>query len=475
MRNWSAKQIAVFEEVASGTGHTAIQARAGSGKTTTIVEALNYVPQGLSVLFVAFNKSIATELSTRAPKHVDVMTLHALGFRAVRAAFGKVAVDGDKMKNIVRKIAGSSKVKIEWDVQMNAVKVASLAKGYLVDSASDLEDIIDRHQIMPPDHAEEFPRFIKLVQKALAASKADTKTVDFDDMVWFPIVHDLSMKTYDRVFIDETQDLNAAQVELALRSCEAPTGRICAVGDDRQAIYGFRGAASDAFGALVTRLNAKVLPLSVTYRCAKAIVRVAQTMVPDLEAAPDAIEGIVRECSISQMIAQAQPGDFILSAVNAPLIGLCVGFLKEGRKANIQGRDVGAKLASMVKRSKAKTTDELVQWVENWCEEECARLAKKDKDQDATVDTATCLISLTESVKTVDEVLARIETLFADTDSKNLIILSSTHKAKGLERDRVFVLRDTYMKRPTQEAQNLFYVAVTRARNELVFVKGEVV
>jgi superfamily I DNA/RNA helicase len=69
---WSNKQQAVFADVASGEGHTMVDAVAGSGKTTTILEAMKSVPAGKSVLFVAFNKSIATELAKRAPEGVDV-------------------------------------------------------------------------------------------------------------------------------------------------------------------------------------------------------------------------------------------------------------------------------------------------------------------------------------------------------------------------------------------------------------------
>jgi superfamily I DNA/RNA helicase len=82
----------------------------------------------------------------------------------------------------------------------------------------------------------------------------------------------------------------------------------------------------------------------------------------------------------------------------------------------------------------------------------------------------------------VAEVLSAIERLFSDQKPENAVILSSTHKAKGLERDRVWLLQDTYLRSrrnrlgvwegPSQEEKNLFYVAVTRAKSELVLVEG---
>lgn len=63
MHDWSPFQLAVFADVAHGTGHTVVDAVAGSGKTSTIEAAVEHVPPRLSTMFVAFNKSIADEKS----------------------------------------------------------------------------------------------------------------------------------------------------------------------------------------------------------------------------------------------------------------------------------------------------------------------------------------------------------------------------------------------------------------------------
>src|SRR5208337_3962261 len=121
------------------------------------------------------------------------------------------------------------------------------------------------------------------------------------------------------------------------------------------------------------------------------------------------------------------------SRTNAPLVSLCMSFLADGRKAAIQGRDIGASLAVLVKKSKAKSVEALRTHIETWCDKECTRLAAKQRDTQSTAD-------------------------------KSRIVLSTTHKAKGLERDRVWMLSSTYMKRPGVEEKNLAYVAMTRAR-----------
>src|SRR5688572_23335200 len=96
MSNWSNYQQAIFEDVAEGTGHTVVLARAGSGKTTTLVEALRYLPKKERVLMLAFNKSIEQALTKKVPQSVEVRTFHGLGLSLLRK-LGRIDVDEDKV------------------------------------------------------------------------------------------------------------------------------------------------------------------------------------------------------------------------------------------------------------------------------------------------------------------------------------------------------------------------------------------
>jgi DNA helicase-2/ATP-dependent DNA helicase PcrA len=471
-RNWSEYQLAVFENVANGTGHTVVKAVAGSGKTTTIVEALGSVPKGCSTLFVAFNKAIAEELAKRAPPGVEVSTLHSYGLKAVTRSFGRLRIDAHRVDDMVKAIRGSDYE--TFDLRRDLAKTVSLAKGALASDASEIDALIDAFGI---ESAKDGARakFVQDVLKILEQCKdVQDGRIDFDDMIWLPVALELRQPQFDRVFVDETQDLNPAQIEMTLRAVKAG-GRICAVGDPRQAIYRFRGADSAAVDNVVSRLNATVLPLSVCYRCCKAVIQEAQTVVPEIEYAPDAEEGVVSDATILEMkgAGGAQPGDFILSRTNAPLISLCMYFLKEGRSATIQGRDIGASLAAFVKKSKAPNVEALCDYVETWRDVECKRLAAKNRDTQSVEDRAECILALSEGATNVADVINRIESLFADKDDAKRIVLSSTHKAKGMERDTVWVLASTYMRRPDVEEKCLYYVAVTRARKTLYLVQGQ--
>ena len=515
MKNWSAYQLAVFKDVAEGTGHTCVNAVAGSGKTTTIEAAVDHIPRGLRTAFFAFNKDIAKVLGQRlAGKPVEVSTLHSYGLKCVTRSLGRLTIDEYRVHGFVEDLYGPEIARLEkaiTDTKNPAValqlqerleaidercrcliKAVSLSKSALALTPVAIDDVMYRFDIelSPKDDeggdgdafgedpesqaAAEADRqkFIEEVLDLLRRcySTEDGK-IDFDDMVWLPVVRKLPQRKFDRVFVDETQDLNAAQIELTLRAVR-DGGRILAVGDPRQAIYQFRGAGERAFYDVRDSLGAAELPLSICYRCSKAVVRKAQEILPTIQAAPDAPEGSVVTVTREQMFKGAQPGDFILSRTNAPLVGLCMALLKEGRRANIQGRDVGKTLASFVKKSKAADVPALRDYVDEWAKREIARLAAKKRDTQAVEDRAECLLALSDGAASVADVVARIEELFADKSDEGCIMLSTTHKAKGLERDRVWLLAGTYRRRPEVEEDNLYYVAVTRAKRDLMLVEG---
>lgn len=468
-RNWSSYQRDIFNEIANGTGNTQVDALAGTGKTSTIVEGFYYVPNFKKSLMCAFNKSIQTELETRAPASVEVKTLHSLGYAACRKAFPKIgAPDKNKLEAYVKAEKGDDSD--SYELRSNLAKAISLAKGYLAQSAKEIDEVMDRHEVDTCGDSRE--SFIASVIKIMEATKKDTNRVDFDDMIWLPNVLGLRMDKHDMVFIDEAQDLNLAQINLALNSVK-DNGRIISVGDEHQAIYGFRGADSNAIQNIVDRLGSKRMPLSVTYRCAKSIVEMAQTIVPEIEAAPGAEEGLVEEIPASKMEKLARPGDFILSRVNAPLIKWCLALLKARVPANIQGRDMGRNLASLIKKSNASTVDGFLSWLNDYESMEVERLNNIKRDSSIISDKAECLRVLCDGTKSLNDVYQNIDYMFRDGDDKDRVILSSTHKAKGLERDRVFMLLDTYKPLKGVEESNLTYVAYTRAKKELYLVRGK--
>ena len=522
----NAEQLAVHADVEIGRGHTVVSARAGTGKTRTLVSVLSKVPERDKTLFVAFNADIAKTIAKRVPSgrdNLEVKTLHALGLKACGRAFGGVEVDKDRGRRIAEEVSGADKdarLK-EWSFAIRTV--VTRCKNTLSRSAAAVDHVID---ILQPDHPEapvellrcrlcrrwspvlsdvvcghqgckgelirevkdDRPEFIRQVLECMDRAtyklvpsdvgdepeRAYPTSVDFDDMCFLPVAMALKMPKFDRVFVDEAQDLNALQIQLVLGTI-ARGGRICAVGDPFQSIYKFRGAAAGAIDRIVHELDAKVLPMTTTYRCGRLIAQEAATLVPDFKAAPGMHDGCVhRDVSADRMMREARPGDFILSRINAPLIGMCLSFMREGRRAHILGRDLGAKLNGIVRRAKAVSIPKLREYVLKWAQQESERLLAKGESDEIVRDTQACLDALIEGCVQVYDVQAKISGLFDDVDEDTAITLSTTHKAKGMERDRVWLLRDTYLRRQNDEERNLLYVAITRAKNDLFMVRGRV-
>lgn len=292
------------------------------------------------------------------------------------------------------------------------------------------------------------------------------------------------------ILVHNCQDMNAAQIELALKSV-TKTGRVIVVGDDRQAIYGFRGADSGSLDRLRAAMGAEELPLTTTYRCPKAVVAEAQRLVPDYNAAPTAPAGEIHTLPVEKLAETVAPGDFVLSRKNAPLVRVCLSILRTGTRAKVEGKDVGKGLVALLKKLKPKSMPDFLAKLTKWEAKETKRAAnlKKETAERKTAevaDQAETLRVLADGLSGVAELETRIETLFADdaAGNKSLVVCSSVHRSKGLEAPRVFILRSTLGGRkpkegkapaaPSTEEANIEYVAITRAQTSLHWVEGDV-
>ena len=105
-------QRAIYDEVKRGSGNVVIEARAGSGKTTTLVNALKLLPKDKKILVSAFNVKIAAELRARCPSNVDVMTLHGFGLRQLKKSLKeREMIDNDEYEESDSEYNAKSKAK----------------------------------------------------------------------------------------------------------------------------------------------------------------------------------------------------------------------------------------------------------------------------------------------------------------------------------------------------------------------------
>ena len=472
--NWSEYQKDIFKDIGKGQGHTIIEARAGSSKTTSIVEGFRYLPKGKKAIALAFNKNIQEELQSRSPSYIETSTFHSLGLRAIKQRFGAIQLDDNKVFFLAKSLVNEEENSFEIATALS--DTVAYCKYGLLDTPKQIDDLIDHFGI---DLCEmERENFIKLVIQILSLDKNKTDTIDFNDMCWLPFIHNLFLGQYDYVFVDERQDLNKSQLVMARKACKLNGGRIIATGDSFQELYSWRLSDNSIIEDLKKQEGTKVLPLPISYRCPKKIIELVKNWVSDISCPETAIEGEIKDITLNSLYDIAKPGCFILSRTNAPLIKICMNFIKLGIKANIRGRDVGKQLNYLIRKSKKKKIAAFLKWLENWKNEEVIKLHAKRINPENVLDRYECLANICEDSKNLEEVSKRINELFNDVDDNKIITLSTVHRAKGLESNQVFLLRWTFrtwfdemehLEKPNEEA-NIAYVGATRSKEKLFIV-----
>ncbi len=284
------------------------------------------------------------------------------------------------------------------------------------------------------------------------------------------------------------------------------TCRVLVVGDNNQAIYGFRGAASGSIDILRTSLfttgkPVKVLALNATRRCPPSHVQLAASIVPRITALDATKEGTWWRVTMEDFsCSQLKEGDLALCRRNKPIVELCYEAIKERRKAAIIGEEDVAKDMLLVidKCQDIDMSKDLDRF------EEAEMRLVKGRHLWMRIpfikDFYDCLRFLVKQIPNREELVGTIEKIFGfkkgtntsnneekevkdDTDSSNVIRFSSIHRAKGMEAETVYLLapelffvapkecQDAFTDQESwtyKEERNLLYVALTRSKKNLI-------
>lgn len=491
----SIQQKAVLEVVREQKASIKLKAYAGTGKTSTLMEIAKVIKG--SAFLGAFNKGIADEfaekLRNQRSYNVKGATLHSAGFGAWRMLEPRVGSPDS------RKVIGLARKKVAWDRKLGTA--IAEAVGYAkqaclgVEGQASFEDhaawesIVAYYDITLPSGirpARFIEMCIEVYQESLQLCPA---TIDFDDMLLAPLYYKAPFTKYDWVMVDEAQDTNTAR-RLICFAMMRTDSRMVFVGDPYQAIYGFAGADSNAMDLVEEGLKAAghevcELPLSVTYRCPRAVVDVAQTWVADLEAASNAPEGLVTLIDHDQMWEDKfNPQEDVLICRNTrPLVGVARRLRKAGIPCVVEGMSGKIMKDLAVKWGDDSTIDEFLDHLDRYCKTEVTKwTAKNDMEKvDYVQDKCQTMRMLAEDVgmtATTNDLLKHIEFVFGENQGANVLRLCTVHRSKGREWKRVFLIgRNRYMPSAYAKAaweigqeENLQYVAVTRAKHELVEV-----
>lgn len=520
----STYQQGVIDWVDNGKGSAVVIAVAGAGKTFTIEKALPHIPEQCYVSILAFNTSIADELKNRIAKmametgrtyrNFRAMTFHSMGGSAVARRLGRrsardLNTNSKKCRDLCEKLmpppasdSDFSSGQTEYSMYADFItKLVGFAKGEGVgplcpDTNETWWRLIRHHDLALESEDATEDRAIELARQLLALSNKEAQTghIDFDDMLYLPLLWRLSLFRCDWVIVDEAQDTSPVRRALAKLNLK-PGGRSLWVGDPKQAIYGFTGASADAIELVKTEFHAVELPLTVCYRCARAVVAKAQEIVPYIEASETRVEmvdgqptmvptpeGLVETLPEQDALAILDQHDAILCRNTAPLVQMAMGLIAKGRPAKVLGKDIGVGLVNLVKKMRARSLDQLEIKLSNYADREIAKFMARGEEQKAerVSDTVECVRVIAANLeegksRTVGGLIQKIEALFSD--SNGCIILSTVHKAKGKEWKRVGILQPELMPSKWsrqdwqyEQEKHLQYVAYTRAQEHLIFM-----
>lgn len=499
-------QQAIFDAVKRGEKSIVVTAVPGSGKTTTSKELIRYLPAESTVLALAFNSDAAKHLKAKIDEMLDGMrtdglstpqvdsrTIHSLGLETLKnAGFKTGTPKGTKYLNLCRQYLEAEGIHNN-NTARHLSKLIDMVRLTLSDTdETSLFSLCSRFEIELPEDEEAWPVTVEAVPVILKRGVEmckQQKVIDYIDMIYLPHALKLQPRKYDYVLVDEAQDLSPAQRELVLKARKA-NGAFIAVGDRNQSIYGFCGASLRSIDEIIEATNAKELPLSICYRCPKPVVELAATIYEGIEAARPQKDGeFVETIENAKVDSLIQAGDLILCRMTAPLVEKCLELLRAGKRANVRGKDLGTTFTSLLEKvqkfaKRGFDFANLETHVHNYEARQIEILTASGLDEneskiDSLKDKTETLLALYEAYldrdgKDVDGFLGYIKSFFAE-DKDAQIILSTGHRAKGLEYPRVFILQsDKPLKAKTPEAMtqelNVRYVMYTRAQKELWLV-----
>lgn len=473
-----------------------LNAVAGSGKTQVLkLQIWTLIQSGLQIT-------------------VEASTFHSLGYRAWRNKVGRsVSAFGGKLSKIAKDLGFSSENISEDPKSFTSLgsvctKLCSHAKnfGLTVDSGGNplMPDTPESWQYLA-DHfdlpcdekiisacremlRESLVRATKGYRTKLRGKMVKLWEVDFDDMIYLPSMYGAPFDEYDWILADEVQDETSVQHRLLEKMLsQNPSARLGAAGDPFQAIYAFRGADSESIPKLIAKFGLETLPLTVSFRCAAAVVQFANAEVPYMQPRPGAPTGEIRHCS--DLTVDTLPGA-VLCPFNAPNARLALSCIAAGRPAYIAGRELGENLIKRLNKicgGENLTIQNFLPLLADDTLDYCTKRpdsCRNYSDENAVLQAVSesILVEQRPQAPRVDAIATKLDALYPrDIKARDprAVHFSSIHKAKGLEWPEVllldFDLTGKYDKQPWQfdQSRNLRYVAKTRALEVLLLASSE--
>jgi len=442
------EQEQIVESAKSGSSMV-IRAFAGTGKTYTLVEVAKEL--GKQALYVAFNKSIAEEATRKFPNTVVCKTMHSLAWGAIikntKSAMAKKLQGFFAMNDIPNLETGTEEDNIEYKLLVTA-----LVKNFCQSSIRSIEEFVE---IFKDD--ELFPDIVR------------EASINYWNFIVNPstngkITHDVYLKlfqlsnpvlNYSLILLDEAQDSNPVTLDIVYQQKHA---QIILVGDSFQAIYEWRGATN----ALdYVPVGYKEFYLSESFRFTSEIADLATLLTTKA--------GNTKRI-VGKAVKQPIKTEAVLVRTNGTLLSILLDAYADGKKVFVMAelKDLWGKLYhinSLQFGQVIKFPDkELSQYATyKQLQEASSKLPELDK-----------LIKATNKLSSggLYNNIQNIKSVIVDREDQAHFTVSTIHKSKGLEWDKVTLSSDVLSWSDGEvvlERENLnqLYVAVTRGKYEV--------
>lgn len=492
---FSREQEDIFEYSEKGPFNMIVQAVAGAGKTTTLVECVNRIGDKKKILLLAHNRSTRDTLKERIGEkdNVKIFTLHGLAWRMYCEHFeDRPEIDDDKYRKYINanmdaiatesyKVLTSNK-KLMY--KANVFDLINMSRHNLKQSEKEIRKMAVKKYGMTLIADE-----CHFAANVLNWGLSHRETVDYQDLLWFPSQLGYFTKKYvvDIIMLDEAQDASIAQQDVVKRCFKRET-RLFAFGDDDQTINAWCGSDSESFehlhDATEFRRPAIEFPLTTNYRCGKKIIEYAKRYTDkDIHPRDDAPDGVVRH---DVHLNEVRNGDMILCRNIAPLMEVYRRGVLNGQKMYFRGEALGQSLIDAACCANGETIKDIIYSMKRRLISTWVFIARENNITDREASTYPVVVSLLDTIKTMESLPPTVEKrkdlekfakdVFSD-EGKDGIQLSTIHRAKGLEADNVFIICPSLI--PSKlatldwqkvEEKHLLYVMCTRPKDSLNFV-----
>ncbi|MFT3703422.1 MAG: 3'-5' exonuclease [Agriterribacter sp.] len=480
-------QLTTEQEAVMATNHSlVINAVAGSGKTTTLIEYAKSRPANSKILYIAFNKTVKTEavqkFAAAGIPHVKVETAHSLAYDHVIKFSNYQVVQGYKtyewcdMLNIAT-----------GDQHTDFILASHVSKfiSYFCNSNAAKVQELNYTDVVTDGKAKTFVNnFYKQIEQFTRAALARM------DKAEISLTHDFYLKKfqlsnpvlpYDYILFDEGQDASAAMLDVFLKQKAIKI----IVGDKHQQIYGWRYAINS-----LQQVSFPVYNLTNSFRFDEEIALVANKVL--------AWKKYLQQTQVVKIIGVGQPAETIqtkatLGRGNLSLLLNAIAQWQRGdiKKVHFEGNinsytfaDEGASLydvLSLHNGKPEKIKDRLIAGMKTMKELEDYIEKTEDNGLGMIVEV------VKEFSNKLPSLINELKTNHTTTKAEADMIFSTVHRCKGMEYDEVTLLNDfvteeklkkyisqeggdkitEQAKNRLAEEVNILYVAVTRVKSKL--------